>query len=83
MADDTLLDVMSRSDALSLQERLRLAAYLLDRARQECASGERRRKWRELRGLTRYPLAGEDAQQWVSRTRREADADREQQCRTD
>ncbi|MBM4044856.1 MAG: hypothetical protein FJ279_07070 [Planctomycetes bacterium] len=40
-----------------------------------------RRSWREIRGIVRYPLCGEDAQEWVSRTRREADEHREKQWR--
>jgi hypothetical protein len=41
----------------------------------------RRRCWREIRGIVTYPLCGEDAQEWVSRTRREADEHREKQWR--
>lgn len=32
--------------------------------------------WREIRGMVPCPMFGEDAQAWVSRSRREADAGR-------
>jgi hypothetical protein len=32
-----------------------------------------------VRGIVAYPMCGEDAQAWVSRTRREADEQREKQ----
>ncbi len=34
-------------------------------------------KLSEFRGIAKYPLLDEDAQEWVSRTRREGDEDRE------
>ena len=36
-------------------------------------------KWRRIRGLARPSLIGEDAQQWVSRTRAQADEARSRQ----
>jgi hypothetical protein len=36
----------------------------------------RGRQWREIRSAAPYPLLGEDARTWVSRTRREGDEDR-------
>jgi len=38
-----------------------------------------RHDWMSLRGIAPNLLQGEDAQTWVSRTRRESDEDREQQ----
>lgn len=29
--------------------------------------------WEDVRGSAQYPICGEDAQEWVTRTRREAD----------
>ena len=40
------------------------------------SSGTKPRQWRELRGALPCPACGEDAQQWVSRSRREADENR-------
>ncbi|HKI31265.1 MAG TPA: hypothetical protein VKA46_05325 [Gemmataceae bacterium] len=38
-----------------------------------------RRHWSEIRGIVAYPMCGGDAQEWVSRGRREADEEREKQ----
>ena len=45
------------------------------------AGSPRRRSWREIRGTVPYPLCGEDAQAWVSRSRRDSDEQRERQWR--
>jgi hypothetical protein len=37
--------------------------------------------WRDIRGIVPYPLCGEDAQAWVTRTRREGDEHRERLLR--
>jgi len=34
------------------------------------------RRWSEAAGIATYPLVGEDAQQWVTRTRQEGDEER-------
>ena len=38
-----------------------------------------RRSWSEIRGVVDYPLVEEDAQAWITRTRRESDEQRERQ----
>lgn len=38
---------------------------------------ENRPSWSEAAGMFPYPMAGEDAQAWVTRTRREGDEHRE------
>ncbi len=38
-----------------------------------------RRQWAEIAGGATYPLAGEDAQDWVSRARFEGDRQRQKQ----
>ena len=35
--------------------------------------------WSEAEGMFSYPIMGEDAQEWVTRTRREGDEHRERQ----
>jgi len=40
--------------------------------------GTPRRRWAEIAGAGTYPLVGEDAQDWVSRTRLEGDEQRRQ-----
>lgn len=39
------------------------------------------RSWSEIAGAAVYPLVGEDAQAWVTRTRREGDKHRERALR--
>ena len=39
------------------------------------------RSWSEIEGAAKFPLAGEDAQAWVTRTRREGDENRERALR--
>jgi hypothetical protein len=54
-------------------ERKRLAELILRGLAVEAQSETppRRRFWCEVRGSVPYPLCGEDAQAWVSRTRHE------------
>jgi prephenate dehydratase len=72
-----LAEVVERADRLAPDEQLRLLAHLAERARRVLLSKPPRRKWREIRGLAAHPMCGEDAQQWVSRSRREDDELRE------
>ncbi len=51
--------------------------YLVDRVRNHLAPSQPLRKWSDLKGMAPYPLLGEDAQEWVSRTRKEGDEHRE------
>ncbi len=77
MSAQLLEKLIQETDGLSVQEKLRLAAYLVENASLDLPPPSRRRKWREIRGMARPSLFGEDAQAWVSRTRREADEERE------
>jgi hypothetical protein len=66
---------------LPAPERLRLVEKIVhDLSAQQTAGGpSTRRHWKEIRGMVAYPMCGEDAQEWVSRGRREADEQREKQ----
>lgn len=79
MEESTLQSVMREATGLTPDEQLRLAAHLIERARYGYATPHRPANWKDLRGLARMPLAGQDAQCWVSTTRREADVSRERQ----
>jgi hypothetical protein len=73
-----LLDMLIRQvESLSVDEQLRLASYLVERARQTCAGPTPRYRWQDVRGIAPYPLLGEDAQAWVSRTRQDDTEQRE------
>ncbi len=82
MLSKTLNELIKEANSLTLDEQLRLAAYLLERARESYPAPSPRRKWQEIRGLARPTLLGEDAQTFVSRTRREADEHRDRPPRT-
>ena len=70
-------ELVKQVDALQVEEQLRLAAYLLDHVRRAVSQDKPQYKWADICGLYPYPMLGEDAQEWVSRTRRESDEQRE------
>ena len=72
MTTETVDDLRRKAETLTADEQLQLASFLVELARKAYPHATPR-KWRELQGRAQYPLAGEDAQAWVSRTRREAD----------
>jgi hypothetical protein len=74
----TLEQVAALAAQLPPQDRRKLAERLL--ADQSTPTVTRLR-WADLKGLFPYPLCGEDAQAWVSRTRAEADVQRAQATR--
>jgi hypothetical protein len=78
MSAQLLSLLVRQSKRLTLDEQLALAAQLIERARQG-GPAPQRRQWGEICGLFPYPLAGEDAQTWVTRTRRESEEQREAQ----
>ena len=84
MSGELLETLIRQTELLTPAEKLALASRLIERARQATLAGANtpRRKWAEVRGLVARPLTGEDAQAWVSRTRRESDEGRAP-CRGD
>ena len=75
-------EIMKQAEMLSASEQLALAVLLIERARRAPAMVTSvRKKWMDVAGIAPYPLTGEDAQDWVSRTRQEGDDTREQQWR--
>ncbi len=77
-----LLDSLIRQiDLLTPDEQLRLVSYVIEKTRKKMPSVKPRRKWKDVCGLLPYPALGEDAQAYISRTRREGDAHREGQLR--
>ena len=69
MSAEILQDLITKTECLADDEKLRLAIHLLQRTRRD--SNRPRKKWRDLAGIAPNLLEGEDAQEWVSRTRRE------------
>jgi len=76
----TLSQVAALAAQLPPDERRQLAEKILHELSSATLrqAAPARRAWREIRGCVSHPLLGEDAQAWVSRTRHEADARREQ-----
>jgi hypothetical protein len=75
----TALDrVIRQAEALTPDEQLRLIAHVAERMRASQQPEVARRKWSEISGAAPYPLMGEDAQDWVQRTRREDASHRDQ-----
>ncbi len=73
-------ELIKKAESLSPEDRLRLLEHL---SRSVSPPGKTHRQWREIQGAAPYPLLGEDAQAWVSRTRREGDEHRQSQMRND
>jgi hypothetical protein len=73
-------EILKQTDALSADEKLALANKLIEQAQEQSAT-KPRHKWTDAIGVAPYPLTGEDAQAWISRTREEGDTERERQWR--
>lgn len=77
-----LLDLLTeQSEQLSADEQLMLAMRLIERVRQgsPTQAKQQQSKWSDMQGVFAHPLAGEDAQAWVTRTRQEGDERRDLQ----
>lgn len=71
-------EILRQADTLSTDEQLALASILIERARKKAAPQPGTRKWLDVMGASPYPMVGEDAQGWVTRTRQEGE-ERDQQ----
>ena len=70
--------LLQNAAKLSPSERLLLASQLIQSVRNEISSHHPRLKWKDAAGLIPYPALGEDAQIYISRSRRADDEHREQ-----
>lgn len=77
METQALKEIKEKTEVLTVEENLELIAHIVGKIRKTQPQSVRRRKWSEIYGTAPYPLAGEDAQTWVTRTRHEANAQRE------
>ena len=71
-------ELLQEARKLAPEEQLQLVASLVSTIREQYPTKSSSR-WSDLRGTAPYPLAGEDAQEWISRTRQEDDDMRAQQ----
>ncbi len=73
MSGQVLQDLMRQVNELSTDELLRLLAYIAERAR----LGADRPKWSDICGIAPDLMDDEDAQEWVTRSRKESTEHRE------
>ncbi len=81
MTTNALTELIEKADALTPEEQWQLANHLVERALRQMPGAKSHRQWEDLIGLLPYPALGEDAQTYISRTRREGDERREQALR--
>jgi len=79
MISKELDEIVKKVEFLKTDEQLFLVSHLVGKLRVMYQDSQKRRKWSEICGSVPYPLFGEDAQDWVSRTRQESDEQREKQ----
>jgi hypothetical protein len=68
--------VLRDAESLSREEQLLLIERLAGRLRATGEPAGARPSWEDHGGTAPFPLCGEDAQAWVSRTRQESDEGR-------
>ena len=73
--------LLKQIDLLTADDQLRLVSYVAEKARRKMPLAKTRRKWKDVCGMLPYPALGEDAQAYISRTRRESDEHRERLLR--
>lgn len=73
--------VVRLAGTLTPQERLRLIAHLATTTQVDVTTPNPGRRWSDLAGTAPYPALGEDAQDWITKTRQESDDAREAQWR--
>lgn len=80
-----LQQVLSDIDRLSPTDRIQVMTHVIESIKEYIPpeSNKLARKWSDLKGMVTAPLMGEDAQEWVSRTRREGDEHRESLLRAE
>jgi hypothetical protein len=78
MSDDVVKEIMEKTDLLTADEQLYLIAEIAEKVRRSAFSEPKEPlKWSDLVGMLPYPACGEDAQEYISRSRREADENRQ------
>lgn len=72
MSTSLMERLLEQTEQLTTAERLTLAARLIEDARRQVpdVAAQPTIKWRDVCGMLPYPAFGEDAQEYVSRSRR-------------
>lgn len=72
-----LLDhLIKQLDLLSPEQQLQLIAHMAGNLSKVYPQHKPARKWREVCGAVAYPCLGEDAQEWITKSREEDDTHR-------
>ncbi len=78
---NVLKELKEKAKGLTPEENLDLIAHLVNRVRTAAGTAlADRRKWSEICGKAPYPLTDEDAQTWVTKSRKESDERRQKGC---
>jgi hypothetical protein len=83
MSEETVEELLRKADHLSADARLLLAARLIESVRLGVPAEKTRLKWRDIRGLAKPSMFGEDAQEYITRTRHEGTEHREEALKRD
>jgi hypothetical protein len=80
-----LQQVLSDIDRLSPTDRIQVMTHVIESIKEYVPTEpvKSQRKWSDLKGMATSPLMGEDAQEWISRARREGDEHRESLLRAE
>ncbi len=81
-----LQQVLSDIDRLSPTDRIQVMTHVIESIKEYVPTTKPvklQRKWSDLKGMVTAPLMGEDAQDWISRGRREGDEHRESLLRAE
>ena len=73
--------LLQQVEQLTPEDRLELIRQIAQGLKQSEVVVRVKPRWSDLKGMAPYPMMGEDAQEWVSRTRREGDEHRSQVLR--
>ena len=76
-----LRKILQEIEQLTIEEKFQIITYTTEQLKRQTITpkaSKPRCKWRDIQGKATYPLVGEDAQEWDSRTRQEATENREQ-----
>ena len=77
-----LQEAINQVEALSPDEQYELVAAIVKNLRAKAKNESKKTySWKAAKGIVSFPLTGEDAQAWVTRTRAEGDEEREKQWR--
>lgn len=76
-----LQEILRQAEQLAPEKRLELIRQVAEGLKKSEAIAKPKSRWIDLKGLAPHPMMGEDAQVWVTRTRREGDEHRERVLR--